>query len=484
MGKHKRSVVILLAAVMSFMMLLPACSGGRSSADGMQQNVTVGKRCFVDKSGVVFYGYKNLICTAVMKDGEITEFIPEGGTTGTIYAMAVYSDYLYISASDGFFRYPLSMFSDGEGGGSAETVMSDHLEEYNHFEIFDDRLFFLDGRTLRYVPVGGGEPVDVRSGIYDFEVSDRGIYAAEENGNLLVISPDLTESRQIGVTAERARMTSGGMDLYYRDEGAVKAFSVEKEESADVGNTSEAYQYYVPWSNGENVMYSDDDFICRLVTPEGDKEMGKCFAYPGKAEGYVYGDWLISIEGSSTFMWVFDLAKGEMKSYDLEAEMKEYLDTINGGGGGSDPEPAPKTGDDYDITKGMAMEASEDGSEVYFFFNDFLVVMPNERYLGHLEDKDSVTFFHTGAERDGYGGKLVTLKAYDPDDDSYRDLPSYRVAGVCRNTGKRIVAIYPTDLQYNSNDADQAAEYKVLYQYVQKIDEGSSGSPVRFADSD
>ena len=173
MRNRKKYLVSMLALIMSVMMLLPACGG--PTGTGIQQNVAVGKRVFVDKSGVVFFGYKNLICTALLKDGEISEFIPEGGTTGTIYALTVYDDYLYISANDGFFRYPLSIFQGDGGGGSAEVVMTGHLQSYDHFEIFENKVFYLSGRTLYYVPVEGGEGTVVQENIYDFEVSDKGI---------------------------------------------------------------------------------------------------------------------------------------------------------------------------------------------------------------------------------------------------------------------------------------------------------------------
>lgn len=468
-------------------MLMTGCggSGGTSEVTDIQQNVTVGKRVFVDDSGIVFFGYRNLICTAKMEGTEISEFIPEGGTTGDIYAMAVHNDELYISASDGFFKYPLSMFTSGEKKGSATTVMKDNLERFNHFEIFEDKIFFTYGHALYYVPTSGGDKTEVEDEVRDFEVSDRGIYVVETDGEMKVISPDLDDDKDLGKIAKDVNMTVGGAALYYRDGDDIKAFSVEKEESSDVGNKSAAYEYYVPWSNGTNVMYSDADFGCHLVTSGGEKDMGKCFGYPDKASGYVAGDHLVSITDDCSEMWVFDLANAEMKSYNLKEELAEYLDKTGGGNDGrdSDPEPQTSTGD-YDIEKGGMKQASDDGSIVYIYFNDFMMIMPNNDKYSYVAEGDSVTFYLWAAQQEGYGGRLVTIKAYDMDDDSYKNIPSYHVAGVGKNVNKRFIAIYPTDVQWNHDDAAQEADYKDLQTYLQKIGEGAVNSPLKTADSD
>lgn len=486
MRKHiKGLTVIMLAVIMSVMIVLPACSGGGASPSGIQQNVTVGKRVYVDKSGIVYFACRNMICTAVMKDGELSEFVPEAATTGTIYAMAVYNDYLYISANDGFFRYPLSMFSGGSRA-SAETVMTQPLDAFVHFEIFEDRIFFLSGSSLCCIPVDGGELSEVRKDVYDFEVSDRGIYAVQTDGKMVVISPDLSESRDIGQVAAGVRMTPGGMNLYYRDGVSVMAFSVEKEEAAGTGNTHDASEYFPPWSNGTNVLYRDENYKCYLVTPDGEKELERNYEYPSKNTGYVYGDYLLGNDGDARLMCVINMATGEMKNYDLRVEMKDYINKI-GGGKDSDPEPVPddtKTGsDDFDIMKGFVRNASADTTQQEMYFNQFLLILPNDDDIGFKGEGDHVDFIYIPGQNSGYGGRLVTIKAYDIGDDSYKNLPNYHVAGTNYNVGKTYVAIYPSDLQCDPNDSAQTAKYEELKDYVFRIREGSADSPLAMPDS-
>ena len=153
--------------------------------------------------------------------------------------------------------------------------------------------------------------------------------------------------------------------------------------------------------------------------------------------------------------------------------------TDNGGGSGSS-----SASDDYDINAHSLREASSDGTIQYMYFNDFMITMPNNDKWGYEYDKDSVTFFLQAARADGLDGRLVTIKAYDMDDNSYEQLPSYHVAGVGKNVNKRFIAIYPTDVQWNHEDAQQEADYMDLYDYLQKIGEGAVNSPLQTADSD
>ncbi len=59
----------------------------------------------------------------------------------------------------------------------------------------------------------------------------------------------------------------------------------------------------------------------------------------------------------------------------------------------------------------------------------------------------------------------------------------YHVAGVDESLHKRFIAIYPSDVQYDPNNEQQAAEYKDLYDYLNKIGEGAVNSPLQTADS-
>lgn len=147
---------------------------------------------------------------------------------------------------------------------------------------------------------------------------------------------------------------------------------------------------------------------------------------------------------------------------------------------GSSPEGGSS---DYDVSKGFEKKEWQDMQILYF--NDFMMTMPGNDKWGFDMNGNSVAFYLFSAQQEGYGGRLVTIKAYDIDDMSYEELPMpYHVAGVGKNVNKRFIAIYPSDVQYNFNDAEQSADYKELYDYLQKIGEGAVNSPLQTSDGD
>ena len=139
----------------------------------------------------------------------------------------------------------------------------------------------------------------------------------------------------------------------------------------------------------------------------------------------------------------------------------------------------------YDIMKGFEEKTNDDGSIRYLYFNDFMLVMPgNDKWSYEpAGDGQSVVFYLNSAKEDNFGGRLVTIHAYDINDDSYENVPSYSVGGVGGNTNMRFVAEYPTDVQWNGEDAQQDADYRELSDYLHKIGEGAVNSPLATADS-
>ncbi|MBQ9020752.1 MAG: hypothetical protein IJ113_01885 [Eggerthellaceae bacterium] len=138
----------------------------------------------------------------------------------------------------------------------------------------------------------------------------------------------------------------------------------------------------------------------------------------------------------------------------------------------------------YDIEENFTKTASADGSIEYLYFNDFMMIMPGNEKWSFEADGDSVAFYLFSAQQEGFGGRLVSIVAYDIDDYSYENLPvEYHVAGVGQNVNKRFIAIYPSDVQFDPGDATQQADYKDLYDYLHKIGEGAVNSPFQVADS-
>ena len=213
------------------------------------------------------------------------------------------------------------------------------------------------------------------------------------------------------------------------------------------------------WTGKSDMSVQDNDLS--LTVEEGDTNLKFNFE----------GDILVLEDGSR-----YETEKAD--------KLRSYVDGLVVAEQPPKPEPVPDDDKEYNISDGMQTTASDDGSIEYIYFNDFMITMPNNDKWSYDMTDDSVTFYLFSAQQEGYGGKLVTIKAYDMDDNSYEELPSYHVAGIGKNVNKRFIAIYPTDVQWNHEDSTQDADYRDLQTYLQKIGDNAVNSPVQTADSD
>lgn len=150
----------------------------------------------------------------------------------------------------------------------------------------------------------------------------------------------------------------------------------------------------------------------------------------------------------------------------------------------STPMSTPIVADgEYNILKDMFV-ATNDGI-VYFYGNDFLLVMPESDEWAYEQDSpDAFTIYHVPSRNAGCGGLLVTIKAFDLSDTTYTSHPHYQEAGIGMNTNKRFVAFYPTDVQSDISNEDNRKSYEDLYAYLIKIGTDAVNSPFQTSDSD
>ena len=93
-----------------------------------------------------------------------------------------------------------------------------------------------------------------------------------------------------------------------------------------------------------------------------------------------------------------------------------------------------------------------------------------------VDSRTSITIYNVAAREANCGGRLVSIKAYDPADKDYEMLPSYSVIG--EKNGKMYIAEYPSDVQFDPSDEQAAADYQTVYEEVNKIREGAADSPL------
>ena len=457
---------------------------------GLTDGTVIGKRVFIHDSNVAFFGYENLLCSALFQEGSLSEFVIEGGLTGDIYALAVYGNDLYVSASDGFFKYSLDMFS-GSGTAKPIILMSDHLSEFNQFQIRDNTIYFIGGDTLYSLSTEGGSIVPIATEAADFEVTSKGIYYTKRDGSLRLYEIDTQNDNKLTELAPAVPFCIGGGNLYYRVSSDLMAYSIAENKSAKIDTASTPEENTFVWTDGPSVLYQGMNSQYRLITGDGEKKIAEDNDYPlTKAWGFVYGHYLASLGGTYEHLQVIDMANGVVRNYNLTNELASQLSQINQQGGSSGGSSSGQSGSSgsssssaFDICAGLDMQ--ESGSATYIYGNDFLLIMPSGNDWELVQNsKTSFSINYLPSKNAGYGGLLVAIEAYDPADKSYEQLPSYSVAGKGRNVNKVFVAVFPTDVQFDPGDKTQSSRYNELFKYLQKIGDGAVNSPFQTADSD
>jgi len=154
-------------------------------------------------------------------------------------------------------------------------------------------------------------------------------------------------------------------------------------------------------------------------------------------------------------------------------------DTGGAGQGGqtetTEPEPTPEL-EEFNLADGLKM--TEEGPEKIIDTDWFTLRLgAGSTWTYEIDNNNTITIYNIIARDSKTGGLLCSITAYDEGDTSYEDLPSFTEAG--QAGGKTIVVIYPTDVQFDTNNAQAAEEYKVVFQQLEKIRDGGGESPLQ-----
>lgn len=121
----------------------------------------------------------------------------------------------------------------------------------------------------------------------------------------------------------------------------------------------------------------------------------------------------------------------------------------------------------YNIASGIKTRASQGAS--YLETDYFSLYLPGDISWDYdIIDNATIRIYYPPAKEAGYGGHVVTIKAYDWGDNEYGDFPSWSMAGLSNE--KKFVAIYPTDVQFDPADSVQADEYMRLLNVAERMD--------------
>ncbi|MDO5136674.1 MAG: hypothetical protein Q4D55_11525 [Eubacteriales bacterium] len=293
-----------------------------------------------------------------------------------------------------------------------------------------------------------------------------------------------------GIVAQRAEASEAGTSRYMVqvDKGYLALRSEKAYDSSNeiaqlengervwlLGEADQAEEYWYVYSDkAENAGYVNRNFLLfersfECTTAEVKVDSGylalrsaKAYDYKNELGELYTGDVVTVLNVSDPEYWFVyseDLGKAGYVNQDYLVGYE--LGAVPDGG--------------YDIAEGLNVHSSE--GNVIFESDHFTIYAPGSVEWDYtVLDNTAIKFYYAPAQRAGYGGWFVTIKAYDWGDNSYEDIPDYKIAA--KSFDKKYVAIFPTDVQYDNHDAGQVEEYERLLRWADHLDVNDDGNPM------
>lgn len=433
-----------------------------------KEGVIDASRLFI-KNGVAFWGYGQQLCSALLDENHnLYDFISEGTLNGEIYSIALDGNDMYLSTEKGLVCMPLEGKKQGQ---SQVSVINEHEISTSSFQIYDGNVYFTYGRSLYRVPKEGGDEKVMEENIEEFQVTVDGVYCLNVNGDLLCISLDGTERKtlceldsegEISIQGDKAYITTGD------DKDYVYVYEMEKGSYEKLHFEKDLSPYYPVWVTKECLYYESDDFeIFRYDFQTGTESQSNVeFDLSDSDDGYLENNVLYYVL-SDDLRWQhldngesFKMGKGEALGGNADSGMA--ADTAG--------TESPSVDDGYNIAEDIGVFNSEGQARLESKY--FTLYLPADGdWIYQAEDNNTIGIYYGPAYESGAGGHLVSIKAFDWGDNSYEEYPEYAVAGT--SEGKKYIAIFPTDVQYNSSQEDG---YRRMYEYVKRINDNEENA--------
>lgn len=133
------------------------------------------------------------------------------------------------------------------------------------------------------------------------------------------------------------------------------------------------------------------------------------------------------------------------------------------------------TAEEYDIASNLK-EAVSDNTKTIETDHFTLTLSLPDTWNYEQNSSTSITFYNIAGREAGCGGKLITLIAYEPEEDSYKGFPHYNIVG--ESGGKVYVAEYPSDVQADMEVEEHMEQYETVYAEINKIEAKAADSPL------
>lgn len=419
------------------------------------EGVVQGSELF-QKNGVIFWGYGDQLCSALIgEDGLPYEFVSEGSMGEEIYSVAVYDGALYLATDIGLIRLPVDQAEEEQG--YAVVLGNDRLS-IEGFQIYEDYIYYTYGYSLCRVPIDPGEREDLEDDITCMQVSSKGVYCLNKEGELLLVSLDGTERKtlckldsqgDIGIFGNKAYITTG------EAEDNIYVYDLEQDTLEELELEEDISPYHPVWVLDGKLYYNSEDYKLRFIDlAAGEEELLPTdFDLPDYNEGFML-DGFGYYKLSDSIYWA-RLGEDTSGKLDIDRALSEIA-ALSG---------------EYDIARNIGV--GYDKTE--FLYSDYFVLnMPDfpSDWNYEVHGQTALEIVHYPSRDAGYGGNVVSIMAYDKDDDSYKMLPHYTVAGESKD--KIYIACFPTDVQY-SRETEKG--WRQLSEFFQQIDVKDPDNP-------
>ncbi len=425
------------------------------TAEDYTEGVVRGSELF-QKNGVIFWGYGDQLCSALIgEDGLPYEFVSEGSMGEEIYSVAVYDGALYLATDIGLIRLPVDQAEEEQG--YAVVLGNDRLS-IEGFQIYEDYIYYTYGYSLYRVPTEPGEREELEEDITRMQVTSKGIYCLNREGELLLVSLDGMERKtlckldsqgDIGVFGDKAYITTGEAEDY------IYVYDLEQEELEKLELEEDICPYYPVWVWEGKLYYNSEDYklYCIDLADGEEEQLPTDFDLPDYNEGFML-DGFGYYKLSDSIYWA-RLGEDFSGKLDIDRALSET---------------AAASGE-YDIARNIGV--GYDKTE-FLYSDHFVLNMPDfpSDWDYEVLSKTAFQIVHYPSRDAGYGGNVVSIMAYDKDDDSYNILPHYTVAGESRD--KIYIACFPTDVQF-SRETEKG--WRQLSEFFQQIDVNDPDNP-------
>jgi len=421
------------------------------------EHAVQGRRIVVGPNDVVFWGYGPYLCSALIDEtGMIYDTVIEAQFRADIQSLAILDGWLYVGSNDGLFRYELAKFAEG----SVEPQQITDREIDYGFQIYGDTAYYEYGYTVYCAPITGGEEGEAAHNMDEFVVTSEGIYFSAHGGGLYLVSLDGAQQNRLAQTPEYCKLSLVGRDIYFRCEknDQISYYCAADGSTTLVNKMNSLSDYSYIWANEDYLLFETSGYdVYSYNFAEGSETLisGKG-SYPEIEDGFLYGNRLYSLSYDGGSVSVYDLENAQCATADVKSVLDGF---IKGQQQGS-------SSGGFDICEDM--EVLSASSYDVLMCRHFKLNMP-KGLPWHWEQINSTTviLYYTPAYVSFGGGKLVSIRAYDHGDESYKDIPAWTLAG--QTDEKVFIAIYPTDVQFDPADPTQAEEYMILSEHLAGI---------------